>query len=1468
MSKDNISLNDILEEFSPDGQKKVEKNNTNTDNQPKEIPVEPPKTLEQLEMERLQAISKGELSDSAINYATFTNKPNKIIQNPTESSNSNQYYTKGVIKINSRPDRKETNQDSYNKSPNNDDIDNENSNEHKKIDSRNSKAKLESSNLKKDYARSHNDISNEDFAIMSEKISKAKAKKKHQIEELNSNHSTSTTSTEDTPKDTTVDTPKKAKKKDKKSLWNRIVDYYTIPVEEDFPTDDTDLNSNVDVTSTTSATSDIQDTTNDIQKDKKSNRKLFNTKKKEKVSKAKKVDTPIADTPKVESTPIVDNSSSVDTKKKEKKSKAKKVDTPIADTPKVESTPIVDNSSSVDTNKKEKVSKAKKVDTPIADTPKVESTPIVDNSSSVDTKKKEKKSKAKKVDTPIVDTPKVESTPIVDNSSSVDTKKKETFKEFLIDLFTDKEKAPPRKHETFKERMTEFFNVQEDETIETTQSLNLPTENTSNPIDSEVPNNIDNLLNNLVDNTITEKPPVTENIIKDTPIAEKTPVTENIIKDTPITEKPPVVENIIKDTPIAEKPPVTENIIKDTPIAEETPVAENIIKDTPIAEKTPVTENIIKDTPIAEKTPVVENIIKDTPITEETPVTENIIKDTPIAEETPVTENIIKDTPTEKKPNVFKRIKNFFLMEEIMEMQNSNDDDTEDTPTDTNLDDILENSTMDTPPIEEIPKEENTSQPIEEPKEVIKPVEETISKVDIEEKSKVEDTSKDIESKSSEVNTSVPDDDYIIPFSEETSNDAIDIPIEEPIKYKHFWQDPDFNPIDRIKSYVEEASEKHRNRKRSGEIHIEIKSTPDTSILFSNVEKGVLEEQKIIKSREEFKKQVLNGEYDNYEETLNKSNLEQDEHTFEDTSVNDFNSYEDKSKVKQYIAEMKTNLLVRIIITLVLCILSLYITLANDLNLPIFDTLKTTTSASGYLMVQSAIGLVAILTSVKAVFSGIAKLFTRKADSDSFASIGIVSAFIGSLVTFFMGSSLVEEQLLNVYMPIALIGLLANLSGKMLIIKREEHNFKFISRDKDKFGTFCMQDDYNAEKITKGLVEDYPVTVYKKKSKFASDFIKYTYSYDMADRFSKFAVPTISVIALIVSIIASIVYNKSFDMVIPVGIISIFSMFISFCSCFSIPLYINSMLYRVSEKYAKRDGALLGYQAVEDFYDTNSIILNASDIFPKGSVNISALKLFSNAKVDETLIYAISLAKNMNSILAPTLLDMLDGNWDMLCDVENCSYEDGLGICGWIDNKRVLMGNRELMEAHNIENLPTKSKESELVGSKKDGIYISVSGNLALMLIVDIVPNKKIKQDLHTLESSKISIAVNSCDFLVSVNKIEYLFGINPEKVKVIPYELYQETKEYFKEKPKCSSSIVTNGDIGIITKLLVSTKRIHKMSILGNMLHAVACIVGIIIGISFISMGAFRELTPTMILLYNFICSGIILLICKWQKF
>jgi Cu+-exporting ATPase len=57
--------------------------------------------------------------------------------------------------------------------------------------------------------------------------------------------------------------------------------------------------------------------------------------------------------------------------------------------------------------------------------------------------------------------------------------------------------------------------------------------------------------------------------------------------------------------------------------------------------------------------------------------------------------------------------------------------------------------------------------------------------------------------------------------------------------------------------------------------------------------------------------------------------------------------------------------------------------------------------------------------------------------------------------------------------------------------------------------------------------------------------------------------------------------------------------------------------------------------------------------------------------------------------------DVNDGGPDYLYPIDNYSFEESMGMCGWINNKRILFGNRELMASHNIEGLPTKTKEAE-----------------------------------------------------------------------------------------------------------------------------------------------------------------------------
>jgi hypothetical protein len=141
MSKENISVNDILEEFSPDSHKVDKKDTNNSNSTPTDTPLETPKTLEQLELERLEAISQGELSDTTINYSSYANKPNKVIENPKQSKKSNDTPTKGVLKISSRPEFKEKLDVDKKEVSNNvdDSTSTETDNEPIKIDSRNDK---------------------------------------------------------------------------------------------------------------------------------------------------------------------------------------------------------------------------------------------------------------------------------------------------------------------------------------------------------------------------------------------------------------------------------------------------------------------------------------------------------------------------------------------------------------------------------------------------------------------------------------------------------------------------------------------------------------------------------------------------------------------------------------------------------------------------------------------------------------------------------------------------------------------------------------------------------------------------------------------------------------------------------------------------------------------------------------------------------------------------------------------------------------------------------------------------------------------------------------------------------------------------------------------------------------------------------------------------------------------------------
>ena len=276
------------------------------------------------------------------------------------------------------------------------------------------------------------------------------------------------------------------------------------------------------------------------------------------------------------------------------------------------------------------------------------------------------------------------------------------------------------------------------------------------------------------------------------------------------------------------------------------------------------------------------------------------------------------------------------------------------------------------------------------------------------------------------------------------------------------------------------------------------------------------------------------------------------------------------------------------------------------------------------------------------------------------------------------------------------------------------------------------------------------------------------------------------------------------------------------------PFVVNIPLENVSKSAIRNKGIMLGYQSVDDFYDTNSVLIDAEKLFPEGTVKLSGIKVFSNTKIDEALLEAASLTAHAGSIMKCIFSDVTAGRDDILYPIENYSYEEGLGMCGWINNKRVLFGNREIMTSHNIEGVPSKASESENAAEGQEALYLSVSGNLAAMFIIDMSANRDIKHWAKRLCRNKVCLIIKAVDPCITTKKLHKLFGVPEEFMRVLPKKLHDDFDAETGKSVRLSASMASTGRFTSLAQLIIGTKLIHSSAIIGLIIQTISILLGL----------------------------------------
>ncbi|MGN0604978.1 MAG: hypothetical protein ACI4JM_00505 [Oscillospiraceae bacterium] len=669
---------------------------------------------------------------------------------------------------------------------------------------------------------------------------------------------------------------------------------------------------------------------------------------------------------------------------------------------------------------------------------------------------------------------------------------------------------------------------------------------------------------------------------------------------------------------------------------------------------------------------------------------------------------------------------------------------------------------------------------------------------------------------------------------------------------------PDFSVI---KENFRLKQEENKKRKRGNHrLNIEIKSTPDIdffSMTFDELEDNPVEpvyvSDDILESIGQ-KKENNKSSADNIPEIH--------------SHIEDYEKSEDAESMFSDMNDLQTTLHSRIIALLVLTVMSAYVVFANDLGLPIFSVLNSSVSPQGFIFIQLIMGIVALASSFKVILGGLKKIFKGKADCDSMTAVVMLSSLVSGIMML-TNTRLVEHGMLHIYITVGIASLLFNTIGKYLIVDRAICNFDFVSDDtKEKYAMFCIDDEDRAERITRDFIDDYPVVAASRKTDFLTDFLKYTYSTDIADKFCQYAVPVFMGISLLSALLLPVINLDKYSGSIMQACFSVFAMSMSLCSCFSLSLIVNLPLNSVAKEYSETSGLMLGYQSIEDFYDANVLIADTNMIFPEKTITLGGIKLFSETQIDEAIIDAGSIAIAGNSILSDMFMTIADGKKELFRNVESCVYEENLGLCGWINNKRILLGNRKLMTAHNIDKLTSETLEKEFNDKGYDVVYLAVSGNLSALFAINVTANPEVKYWLSEMAEYDFKIAIKNNDAIINTKKLSETFDVPEEYFKIIESRYNDDFNAETKAAPKTSASMAHDGDLSTMIKLISDSKNLRRNFVICLLMQCAAAIIGIIFSIIFICIDSVQYVNPTMIMIYNLAWTLLISILVKSRIF
>lgn len=325
----------------------------------------------------------------------------------------------------------------------------------------------------------------------------------------------------------------------------------------------------------------------------------------------------------------------------------------------------------------------------------------------------------------------------------------------------------------------------------------------------------------------------------------------------------------------------------------------------------------------------------------------------------------------------------------------------------------------------------------------------------------------------------------------------------------------------------------------------------------------------------------------------------------------------------------------------------------------------------------------------------------------------------------------------------------------------------------NKHGTFL----YTATKVGKDMMLSQIITMVQEAQGSKAPIQR------VADTISSYFVPIVLMLALLTF---AIWYNLGGSHALLFAILNTVAVLIIACPC-AMGLATPTAIMVGTGKGAEQGILIKDAESLEIAHRINTIIFDKTGTLTNGQPIVTDIVVIKQSQIsrDDVLQIAASLEKVSEHALADAIVKEAEKKNLSFLSVTNFSAIPGQGVEGTVEKKKILFGNRKLMENKHISITSVDTQINKLEAEGKTTMLLAIEGQLAgIISVADTIKDSAI-DGIKKLQKLGIEVILVTGDNQRTAHAIAEKLGITRVIAEVLPDQKEAEVKKIQEEGKK-----------------------------------------------------------------------------------